>query len=90
MGNTENYAVMFEELIVMGISRLGPRWASSPTPIQLSVVLDHEVRVVRGWKINSTGVFLSSNLHSRGSPSFVVFSVCSASGAGGVAVRFAD
>ena len=49
--------MIFEELIVMGISRLGSRWASSPTPIQLLVVLDHEVGVVFGWKINSTGDF---------------------------------
>ena len=59
MRNEENYGVIFEELIVVGISRLGSRWASSPTPIQLLVVLDHEVRVVLGWKINSTGVSLS-------------------------------
>jgi len=39
---------MFEELIVMRISRLGSRWALSPTPIQLLVVLDHKVRVVFG------------------------------------------
>ena len=55
MGNTGNYVAIFEEPIVMGIPRLGPRWASSPTPIQLLVVLDHEVKVVCGWKINSTG-----------------------------------
>ena len=61
-----------------------------PDPDSTLVVLDHELRVVRGWKINSTGDFLSPNLHSRGLPSFVVFSVCSAAGAGGVAVRFAD
>jgi hypothetical protein len=72
----------------MGISRLGSRWASSPTPIQLLVVLDHEVRVVFEWKINSTGDS-KPQLYSGGSPSFVVFPVCSAAGAGGVAVWFA-
>jgi hypothetical protein len=81
--------MVFEELIVVGISRLGSRWAPSPTPIYLLVVLDHEVRVVSGWKINSTG-HAEVSYARGGSPSFVVFSVGSAARAGGVAVWFAD
>ena len=58
-GLRRKFGLIFEELFVVGISRLGSRWALSPTPIDRLVVLDHEVRVVPVWKINSTGHSLS-------------------------------
>lgn len=89
MGYAEDSALYLKKFFVVGISRLGSRWALSPTPIDRLVVLDHEVGVVRVWKINSTGHSLSP-FPGGELPSLVVFSVCSAACAGGFAVGFAD
>lgn len=67
-GLRRKFGVIFEEFFVVGISRLGSRWALSPTPIDRLLVLDHEVRVVRAWKINSMGHSLSpfsAEIHHR-------------------------